>query len=210
MPSLEILWENIYKIWTEARGYELKEKEEDVAIKAIFVKKKEKAFVFVTEESVSVHDVRKIIEEAEEKECDKIMIATLDKVSTTALKEGKEHKIEFVHKGAPLIYIFDHYLVPQHRILSKQEAKEIINKYTNGRPELLPKILITDPAVRILGAKPGDIIEIIRRVPPKEELVKKFGKEFGEKAYELLRQLIPAGEEKYYRLVIEEIGDYPL
>ena len=98
--------------------------------------------------------------------------------------------------------------MPEHRVLSPEEAKEVIMRYAGGNPELLPKILVTDPAVRILRAKPGDIIEIRRKVPPKEELIKKYGKKFGERAYEILKELTPAGEEVSYRLVIEEPEQY--
>ena len=58
--------------------------------------------------------------------------------------------------------ILDHELVPQHIILSKKEAKEVLEKF-NVQPEQLPKILVTDPVVRAIGAKKGDIIKIIRK-----------------------------------------------
>jgi len=211
MSELEILWDNVYKIWVSARGFELDEilEETDDYKKAIFKKKGgKKAFVLVTTESISVQDIRSLIEEVEEMGVDKIMVATIDKVTTSALREGREAGIEFIHRGNPLIYIFDHYLVPQHRVLSKSEAKEIIMKYANGKKELLPKILVSDPAVRILGAKVGDVIEIRRTIPPLEELTKKYGKEHGEEIYKLLKELTPAGEEVFYRLVIEEAEEF--
>ena len=184
----------------------LEENEEEKTV--IFSNGRHRALVVTTTESVSVRDIRTIIERSEELNCDKIMVATIDKVTTAALKEGREAKIEFIHKGEPLIYVFDHYLVPEHRILSDKEANEIIKKYANGRKGLLPKILASDPAVRILGAKPGDVIEIRRTVPPLEELVSKYGREFGKQIYELLKELSPAGEEVFYRVVIEEPERY--
>ena len=210
LDSLDILWENVNKIWTTARSYELEEvlEESDEIKKVIFSRDKNRALVIVTTESVAVQDVRRILEEAEELNCNQIMIATIDKVTTTALKEGKSAGIEFIHRREPLIYIFDHYLVPEHRILSKAEAKEVVMKYANGKKGLLPKILSSDPAVRILGAKPGDIIEIRRKVPSLEELIEKYGKEFGKEIYEKLRELTPAGEEVFYRIVIEEAEEY--
>jgi len=210
LASLEVLWENVHKIWKEARGFELEEviEETEEYKKVIFTKGNVRALIFVTVESISVQDVRRILEEAEDFECKKIMVATVEKVTTSALKEGREAGIEFIHRGEPLIYIFDHYLVPKHRILSHAEAKKVLKKYANGRKELLPKILISDPAVKILGAKPGDIIEIRRVVPKKEELVKKYGREFGERIYRLLKELTPSGEEVFYRVVIETAEEY--
>ena len=58
--------------------------------------------------------------------------------------------------------ILEHELVPEHMILSKEEAKEVLDKY-NAKAEQLPKILSTDPAIKAIGAKKGDIIKIIRK-----------------------------------------------
>ncbi|RLI30412.1 DNA-directed RNA polymerase subunit H [Candidatus Bathyarchaeota archaeon] len=74
--------------------------------------------------------------------------------------------------------IFDHILVPKHEILSKEEAEELLKKY-RIKPYHLPKIKDTDPAVKALGAKPGDIIKITRKSPT-------------------------AGEAVYYRFVVRE------
>ncbi len=58
--------------------------------------------------------------------------------------------------------ILDHELVPEHIVLSKEEAEEVLKKF-NIKPEQLPKILTTDPVVKAIGAKKGDIIKVIRR-----------------------------------------------
>ena len=58
--------------------------------------------------------------------------------------------------------ILEHELVPEHMILSKEEAKEVLDKY-NAKIEQLPKILSTDPVIKAIGAKKGDIIKIIRK-----------------------------------------------
>ena len=60
--------------------------------------------------------------------------------------------------------IFKHELVPVHIKLSKEEAKTILRRM-KIRPYQLPWILASDPAVKALGAKPGDIIMIIRKSP---------------------------------------------
>ncbi|HDO19349.1 MAG TPA: DNA-directed RNA polymerase subunit H [Thermoplasmatales archaeon] len=58
--------------------------------------------------------------------------------------------------------ILEHELVPEHIVLSKEEAKKVLEKY-NVKPEQLPKILVTDPVVKAIGAKKGDIVKIIRK-----------------------------------------------
>ena len=75
------------------------------------------------------------------------------------------------------INIFEHELVPKHRIMSEKEVEELLKKYGITKKEL-PKILITDPAVKALNAKVGDVIEITRKSPV-------------------------AGTTKYYRVVIK-------
>jgi len=58
--------------------------------------------------------------------------------------------------------IFDHVLVPKHEILSEKEEKELLEKLGVTK-EQLPKIKKDDPAVKALGAKPGQIIKITRK-----------------------------------------------
>jgi DNA-directed RNA polymerase subunit H len=66
--------------------------------------------------------------------------------------------------------ILEHELVPEHRLLSFEEAVVVL-KRLGVKPHQLPKISINDPIVRLLGAKPGDIIEIKRRSPTAGEAV---------------------------------------
>lgn len=75
------------------------------------------------------------------------------------------------------IDISKHVLVPKHEILSSDEVEKVLEKY-HVKPEQLPYILCSDPMVRVLGAKPGDIVRIIRKSET-------------------------AGESVYYRLVVE-------
>ncbi|RLF15635.1 MAG: DNA-directed RNA polymerase subunit H [Thermoprotei archaeon] len=58
--------------------------------------------------------------------------------------------------------IFDHVLVPKHILLTKEEAKKVL-KELGVQPWQLPWIRASDPAAKALGAKPGDIIKIIRK-----------------------------------------------
>ncbi|BDC36254.1 DNA-directed RNA polymerase subunit H [Candidatus Methanoliparum sp. LAM-1] len=57
--------------------------------------------------------------------------------------------------------LFNHELVPKHILLSEEEAIQVLKTY-NIDKRMLPKIKMSDPAVREIGAKPGDIIKIIR------------------------------------------------
>jgi len=57
--------------------------------------------------------------------------------------------------------LFDHELVPRHILLGEEESIEVLKTY-NIDKRMLPKIKMSDPAVKEIGAKPGDIIKIIR------------------------------------------------
>ena len=76
--------------------------------------------------------------------------------------------------------ILEHEWVPKHRIMKPEEVEELLKKYGIKKWQL-PKILDSDPVAMILGAKPGDVIEITRKSPT-------------------------AGEAKYYRVVVRGIG----
>jgi len=66
--------------------------------------------------------------------------------------------------------IMRHNLVPFHEIVSEKEQKQIMEKY-NITPDQLPKILNTDPVSIFIGAKPGQIIKIIRKSHTAKEAV---------------------------------------
>ncbi len=74
--------------------------------------------------------------------------------------------------------VLKHEMVPEHIVLSEEEKKEVLEKY-NISVKQLPKILAKDPVIKAIGAKPGDVIKIVRKSPV-------------------------AGKSVYYRLVVKE------
>ena len=59
------------------------------------------------------------------------------------------------------IDILKHKLVPEHVILTEEEAEKVLDEL-KIRPDQLPKILPDDPVVKAIGAKIGDILKITR------------------------------------------------
>lgn len=55
-------------------------------------------------------------------------------------------------------------LTPEHRLLSAGEAKKAAKKYDISL-DRFPKIVESDPQVRALGAKQGDLIAVHRDDP---------------------------------------------
>jgi DNA-directed RNA polymerase subunit H len=70
------------------------------------------------------------------------------------VKKTKEEK-------EPSYDVFKHELVPKHVLLGPDEAKQVLEQY-HIKAFQLPYIKSTDPAVRKIGAKPGDIVRVIR------------------------------------------------
>ena len=58
--------------------------------------------------------------------------------------------------------IMNHDLVPLHEIITEKEKKDLLTKY-KIEPNQLPKILDSDPVCISIGAKPGQILKIIRK-----------------------------------------------
>ena len=62
------------------------------------------------------------------------------------------------------VNIFDSHLVPKHEILSDEDKKKFLEEY-NVSIKQLPRIRSTDPVVKILNAKKGDILRVKRNDP---------------------------------------------
>lgn len=89
-----------------------------------------------------------------------------DRAKTEAQKSG----IELIPSNFPTFNIFEHVLVPKHEILTPEEREEVLKKY-RVKPYQIPHIKASDPIVRVIGAKPGDILRIIRKSPTAGEYI---------------------------------------
>ncbi|ABK13829.1 MAG: DNA-directed RNA polymerase subunit H [Methanothrix sp.] len=64
----------------------------------------------------------------------------------------------------------DHELVPEHILLTPEEAQQVLMQY-GVEARHLPKIHVTDPVAKEIGAKVGDIIKIKRKSPTAKESI---------------------------------------
>ena len=66
--------------------------------------------------------------------------------------------------------ILEHTLVPKHEILSESEKEALLLKYSI-KAKRLPKIFSSDPIIKLIDAKIGDVIKITRESPVAGEAV---------------------------------------
>ncbi len=113
------------------------------------------------EEVVRVATVRSFKEQMEALGIEEGMMIALKRFTYTAERECRALGIIPIRKNHPVFNIFNHFLVPEHRILSKKEVREVLKKY-NCKLHQLPKIYEDDPGVVAIDARIGDVIEIER------------------------------------------------
>ena len=61
-----------------------------------------------------------------------------------------------------MIDILQHETVPKHEILSKKEKEDILKRFDVSANNL-PKILASEPVIKKIDAKLGDVIRITRK-----------------------------------------------
>jgi DNA-directed RNA polymerase subunit H len=55
-----------------------------------------------------------------------------------------------------------HEMVPDHQIMTEEDVKTLLETF-DIMEDHLPKIYHDDPAVKACGAKPGNVIKIVRK-----------------------------------------------
>lgn len=66
--------------------------------------------------------------------------------------------------GMKKFAVQDHELVPTHTLLGEEEAIAVLEEF-GIEARQLPKIHLSDPVAKEIGAKVGDVIKIMRKSP---------------------------------------------
>lgn len=116
------------------------------------------------DDPVGVTKLRDFKQYRDENEFDEAILLALTKYTHYTRKEADAAEIETFSIKFPFFDLFQHELVPVHEFASEIEVQEMMDKYAIDVKQL-PKILVGDPAVQLLGAKVGDVIKIVRDSP---------------------------------------------
>ena len=167
--KLVSLEERKAEVLIKLRGYKLikKQKHEDAIGYIIEIpKEKQKALVWCVpgETTVGINSINRLGKAMKDADVERGIIVT-DGRYTHAVKQGaKKKKIELLPKTFPAFDIFQHKLVPKQEILTDEERTELLVKF-KVQPYQLPQISSVDPTVKAIGARPGDVLRVIRKSP---------------------------------------------
>jgi len=113
---------------------------------------------------VGVAYVKDLAREMEETDSHRGMLVGGLRFTPAAKKMALISRVELVDGGYASFDLFEHELVPTHIIASEEEIQLVLDHYGIEKNQL-PRIFRDDPAVRVLGARPGQIIRIERDSP---------------------------------------------
>jgi len=169
LNSKVALEERKAKVLIKLRGYELLKREEvknaiSFTVKMPEEKKKALIWCIPTEGAVGIQYINQLNKAMKDAQIERGIIVTSGRYTQAAKVNANKKEIELIPRIFPSFNIFDHEFVPKHEILTSEEREKLLAKY-RVKPYQLPRITASDPAAKAIGAKPGDMIRIIRESP---------------------------------------------
>lgn len=163
----EMLEERKAKVLIKLRGYKLvkKEKHKDALSYIVDIpKEKQKAIIWClpNEATVGITAINRLQKVMKDVELERGIIITSGRFTHAVKQSAKKKGIELLPRTFPVFDLFEHKLVPKHEILAEKEKDELLAMY-KVQPYQLPQIKSTDPAVKAIDAKPGDVLRVIRK-----------------------------------------------
>ncbi|GLC44283.1 hypothetical protein PLESTB_000760800 [Pleodorina starrii] len=126
----------------------------------------EQVFVFFPEEQkVGVKTIKLLAERMKDEKVNRAVMVTAVKFTPfakSALEDMRpKYQIEHFLESELLVNITEHILVPEHRILSPEEKRTLLDRYKIKETQL-PRIQASDAVARYLGLQRGQVVRIVR------------------------------------------------
>jgi DNA-directed RNA polymerase subunit H (RpoH/RPB5) len=165
--KVQTIEERKAEVLIKLRKYKLIEKQQYEGAYAYIIsipQDKEKALVWciLGEATVGIAAMNNLYKILKEKEIDRAIVVTEGRYTHAVKLGAKKKNVELLPKSFPVFDIFEHALVPFHEILSEKEKNQLLTQF-KLRPYQMPQIKSGDPAVKVIGAKPGDVLKITRK-----------------------------------------------
>ena len=163
----ETIEERKAEVLIKLRKYKLLEKEKhdgEISYIIDIPQDKEKALIWciLGEATVGIAAMNTLYKVMKEKEIDRAIVVTEGRYTHAVKLGAKKKQVELLPKSFPVFDIFEHALVPLHEILSEKEKNQLLTQY-KVKAYQIPQIESGDPAVKAIGAKPGDVLKITRK-----------------------------------------------
>lgn len=118
-------------------------------------------WVFKEPKVIGVAIVRELAKAMEEAQAQEGMLVGGSRVTPASKKFARETRVELVGGGYSSFDLFGHELVPSHSVADDEEVQLVLEHYGIKKSQL-PRIHRDDPAVKVLGAKTGQVIRVER------------------------------------------------
>jgi DNA-directed RNA polymerase subunit H (RpoH/RPB5) len=113
------------------------------------------------EVTIGIQYINKLAKHMKDEDIERALIITSGRYTQAAKVNAKKKNIELIPRVFPAFNLFEHAMVPKHEILTDKEKQELLQKYKVHTYQL-PYIRFSDPGVKAIGAKPGDVVKIAR------------------------------------------------
>jgi len=156
------------QILMKLRGYKLIKRKQAKGASGFLIQTAEKKKVLMwclpSQGTIGVQYIAQLKKAMKEEKVDRAIIITSGRYTQAARVNARKSGIEMIPRIFPSFNIFNHTLVPKHEIVPPEEREKLLREY-RVQPYQLPRLKASDPAVKAIGAKPGDIVKIIRDSP---------------------------------------------
>jgi DNA-directed RNA polymerase subunit H len=121
-------------------------------------------YCWPTQGTVGVQAVNQVKKVMKDMNVERGVLVTSGRLTQAAKVHSRRRGIELIPRIFPSFNIFGHVLVPKHEIVPAEEREKLLNQY-RVQPYQLPRLKASDPGAKAIGAKPGDVVRILRDSP---------------------------------------------